>query len=582
MGTITPPITRKWWKEAVVYQVYPRTFKDSNGDGIGDLQGLHHSIDYIASLGVDILWINPVFQSSGYDNGYDIVDFKAIQPEYGTMADLQQVIDAAHRKGLRIIIDMVVNHTSERHEWFRSARTSREDVYYKFYHWWPAEKGDPPYRCGFFDTDGQGWRYNKPTDSWYLHYFSPEQPDLNWENPEVRRQLYDILRFWLAKGFDGFRFDALTFISKDTTFPGITPAILKEKYHDDWGHYYASGPHLHDYLKEMRREVLAGHDVVAIAEAPGIPPEDAPLFVAEDRGELDLITHFDGIALGYVPGEFKKPDPNGYNMHEFKKVYTTWSDTYNRAGWGTIYLGNHDQPRMVSRWGDDGDKFRTLSEKLLFTFLLTMRSTPFIYNGDELGMKSIRFTRIDEYEDIETHRIYDRLVAKSGDAADFLHDQQVTGRDNGRTPMQWTAGPNAGFTTGTPWLKINPDHPQVNRESEERDPASVLNYVRRLLLIRRQCPALIYGDYTLLTHDDSRVYAYIRSWEVSTYAVLLNFSDAENTFDHLLSQPAANDILINNYPGLRWLRTGLLLAPWQAVVFGCLPTHFHVRPSSPR
>jgi oligo-1,6-glucosidase len=564
-----PQLKKRWWKEAVIYQVYPRSFKDSNGDGIGDLRGLVDSMDYIASLGIDILWLNPVFRSSGFDNGYDICNFQAIQPEYGTMNDFQQVIGSAHQRGIRVIIDMVLNHTSDRHEWFRQALTSRDNPYYSYYHWWPAENGEPPHRFGFFDAEGRGWHFNAPTNSWYLHYFSPEQPDLNWENQEVRRKLYDILRFWLAKGLDGFRFDAMTFISKDTDFPEITPEMLKENYHNDWGYYYASGPRLHEYLREMRREALAGRDIVAIAEAPGILPEEATLFVAEDRGELDLITHFGGMGIGYLQGGFKKPDPAGYSMLEFKEVYTLWSDIFRREGWGTLYLGNHDQPRMVSRWGDDSGDYRALSSKLLFTFLLTMRSTPFIYNGDELAMANIRFTSIDDYEDIETRRIYEQIKANNGDTDAFLRDQQFAGRDNGRTPFQWTSGPEAGYTIGQPWLKVNPDHDKINREVEESDTASVLNYVRRLIALRRQYPALIYGDYEMLTHDDSRVYAYARTWQGAKFVILLNFSSKESSFGGLFALPAGSDVLSNNCSDIQWSGIGLRLYPWQALVFGC-------------
>lgn len=557
-----------WWRHAVIYQVYPRSFQDSNADGIGDLRGILSRIDYIASLGVDALWINPVFSSPGKDNGYDISDYRSIQPEYGTMTDMEELILRAHRKGLRLILDMVFNHTSNKHEWFRQACMSRDNPFYPYYHWWPAESGRPPYRCGFFDAAGEAWQYNAPTDSWYLHYFSPEQPDLNWENPRVRRELYEILRFWIGKGVDGFRFDAITFVAKDTSWPEITPETLKKEYHGDWGHYYASGPHLHDYLKEMRHETRSANgDILLFGEAPGVSAEQSLLFVGEDRGELDLISHFDGMVLGYLPGEFKKPDPNGYNKGQFKQVYTKWTDIFREEGWGTLYLGNHDQPRMVSRWGDDRDEFRLGSAKLLLTFLLTMRATPIIYNGDELGMRNIRFRDIDDYRDIETIQNYQRIKASGGDAEAFLRDQQLAGRDNGRTPFQWTAGPQAGFTTVTPWLGINPDHRWVNREAEEEDPASILHFTRELLRLRRRFAALTAGDFCLLNHDDSSVFAYTRSHQGTTIAILLNFSGEPVFFSGVLSAPRPSDILINNYPVADWGRRGLRLAPWQALVF---------------
>jgi len=570
-----------WWRHAVIYQVYPRSFQDSNADGIGDLRGILSRIDYIASLGVDTLWINPVFSSPGKDNGYDISDYRSIQSEYGTMKDMEELIEAIHGKGLRIIVDMVFNHTSEEHEWFRQARTSRDNPFYAFYHWWPAEKGRPPYRCGFFDAAGEAWQYNAPTNSYYLHYFSREQPDLNWENPDVRRELYAILRFWLGKGMDGFRFDAITFIAKDTSWPEIAPETLKNKYQDDWGHYYASAPHLHDYLKEMRRETRgnvpgmpagrdnAGPEILLLGEAPGISAEQALLFVGEDRGELDLISHFDGMVLGLVPGEYRKPDPNGYSRPELKRVYTTWTDMFREKGWGTLYLGSHDQPRMVSRWGDDHGDYRFTSAKLLLTFLLTMRATPILFNGDELGMRNIGFTSIDEYRDIETLQNYQRIKAGGGDPEAFLRDQQLAGRDNGRTPFQWTPGPLAGFTTGVPWLSINADHPSVNRETEEADPDSVLNYTRKLLRIRRQYPALTAGEFYLLNHDKSPVFAYTRSLERTTIAILLNFSGNPVNFSAVQPSPSLSHILINNYTMVNRTRGGVELAPWQALVFRC-------------
>jgi len=518
---------KHWWKEAVIYQVYPRSFKDSDGDGIGDLAGIISELDYIVSLGVDTVWINPVYLSPGRDNGYDISDFRAIQPEYGTMEDLERLIDALHARKMRLVMDMVLNHTSDEHEWFRQARSSRDNAYYSFYHWWPAEKGEPPHRCGFFDEEGKGWQYNEATDSYYLHYFAPEQPDLNWENPAVRRALYDMLCFWLDKGVDGLRMDAICFISKDVSWPVISPELLKEKYKGDWGHYYAAGPRLHEYLKEMNAEVLSRYDVVVIGEASGISSDEALLFVDEDRREMDMLYHFEGVMIGYIPGEFKKVDAAGYKLSDWKEVYTRWDEALKEKGWGTIYLTNHDQPRMVSRWGDDSEAFREASARLLLTFLLTMRGTPFIYNGDELGMTNIRFERIEDYRDIETRQMYENLKRKKGDAEGFLKDQQLTGRDNSRTPFQWTAGRHAGFTSGEPWISVNGNHVVINRESDEREEGSVLNYFRELVRLRKENPVLVYGEYALLLPEHPAIYGYTRSYEGRTWTVLLNFSKEE-------------------------------------------------------
>jgi oligo-1,6-glucosidase len=562
----------EWWKDALIYQVYPRSFKDSDGDGIGDLKGILSELDYIVSLGIDTLWINPVYQSPGHDNGYDISDFMAVEPQFGTMEDLDELIRRCHVQGLRLIMDMVINHTSDQHEWFRQARLSRDNPYYGFYIWWAAELGEPPARIGFFDPEGKAWTYNKPTDSYYLHYFSPQQPDLDWDNPEVRKQLYEMLRFWLDKGVDGLRFDALTFISKNKDWPEITPELLKEKYQGDWGHCYADGPHLHEYLQEMNREVLSKYDAVAIAEASGVGVEQVLQFVAADRQELDLLYHFDGVSIGYLPGEFKKVDPQGYSRKVFKEVYTQWSDVFEGKGqagqrdagrgWGTIYLGNHDQPRMISRWGDDSTAGnRIASAKLLFTFLLTMRATPFLYNGDELGMVNIRFSAVEDYEDIETRQMYELLKAKGGDAEGFLRDQQLTGRDNSRTPFQWTPGRNAGFTDGKPWLKVNEDHAVFNRQAAQRDPDSILHYVRRLIRFRKEHRALVHGEYRLLDTGVEAIYAYSRTLGDEVWTVVLNLSGKENVV------APAGRVVLNNYSDINSSLYALTLYPWQALVF---------------
>ncbi|HEV2353661.1 MAG TPA: alpha-glucosidase [Puia sp.] len=555
---------KKWWKEAVIYQVYPRSFKDSNGDGVGDLPGILSEIEYISSLGVDAVWINPVYASPGEDNGYDISDFRALDPGLGSIEDLGRLIDALHERNLKIIMDMVVNHTSDQHEWFRLARCSREDPHYTWYHWWPAEKGEPPDRCGFFDPEGKAWKYNEATHSWYLHYFSPHQPDLNWDNAAVRREIYAMLKFWLEKGVDGFRMDAISFISKDTRWPVITPEILDREFGGDWGNYYATGPRLHEYLHELHSEVLRDRDAVIIGESSGIPAGKAPDFVGEDRQELDMVYQFESIQVGYVPGQFKKVEPEGYSLPRLKDIFTSWDRLLEGKGWNILYLGNHDQPRMLSRWGDDGERFGGRSAKLLFTFLLTMRGTPSLYNGDELGMTNIRFTRIEEYRDIETIRKHRQICEQGGDTDAFLRDQQLTARDNSRTPFQWTAGRNAGFTTGVPWMPVNENYLRINRELEERSEDSVLWHVRRLLRFRRHHPALLYGGYELLAPEDPDIFAYRRGDASDALLVLLNFSGNERRFQGNWAGP----VLINNCAQIIRDFRRILLQPWQAVIIG--------------
>lgn len=517
-GGNVPPRERAWWKEAVVYQIYPRSFKDTNGDGIGDLRGIISELDYIKSLGVDVIWLNPIFASPNDDNGYDISDYEAIMPAFGTMADFDELLHGMHARGLKLVLDLVVNHCSSEHPWFKQARSSRDNPYRNYFHWWPAEKGPPPKRWSFFDVAGNAWAYDRQTNSYYLHYFSRTQPDLNWENPKVRADIYAMMRFWLDKGVDGFRMDVIPFISKDTTYPEL-PA----QYHGDFVSYYAHGPHLHEYLREMNREVLSKYDVMTVAEGAGVKREDALRFVDPARHELNMLYHFDGMSLGYLPNEFKVMDPRGYSLLEFKQIYSEWNDVFARRGWGTIYLGNHDQPRMVTRWGDDRPAFRERSSKMLTTFVLTMRGTPYYYFGDELGMSNIKFDRIGDYRDIETLNMYEQTRKRGGDLGRFIQAQKISARDNGRTPFQWSDAPNAGFTTGNPWLRVNPNYREANVAAEEKNPHSPLNYFRALVKLRKATPALVYGTYTLVDAANPDVYAYLREEGADRFLVLLNF-----------------------------------------------------------
>lgn len=554
-----------WWQTGVVYQIYPRSFKDSNGDGVGDLRGIIEKLDYIKSLGVDIIWLNPVYSSPNADNGYDISNYQDIMTEFGTMADFGELLAGMHQRGLRLVMDLVVNHTSDEHEWFKQSRSSRANPYRHFYHWWPAENGKPPYRRSFFDEKGEAWRYDAQTNAYYLHYFAAKQPDLNWENPAVRDAVYSMMDWWFKKGVDGFRMDVIPFISKDTDWPVITQATLDKDYQGDWSHYYASGPHLHEYLHEMNRRVLNKYDVMALGEGAGLTSEHATDFVDPARQELDLFYHFDGMGLGYSPLGYKRMKPEGWSLAEFKDVYSRWSDVFAQKGWGTIYLGNHDQPRMVSRWGNDSDALRAPSAKLLLTFLLSMRATPFIYQGDELGMTSAKFASIDDYQDIETHTWYTQLKNQGKDLALYIEDWKITARDNGRTPFQWDGSTNAGFSSGKPWLKVTANYPQINQQVEEQNPNSVLHYFRRMLDLRKQTPALINGDYQLIQAEHPQVYAYRRSLSGQSLWVLLNFSTQAAQID--LGQAAQGSrALINNYSTLAMTGGQLELKPYQAVI----------------
>jgi len=562
-------IEKNWWKESIIYQIYPRSFKDSNGDGIGDIPGIISKLDYLKSLGIDMVWLNPVYGSPNDDNGYDISDYYDIMKEFGTMEDFDVLLKGLHDRGIRLLMDLVVNHTSDEHPWFKEAKQSRESAYYNYYHWWPAEKGTPPFRYSHFDQNGNAWTYNKATDSYYLHYFSEKMPDINWENPETRQAIYEIMRFWFKKGVDGFRMDAICYISKDTTWPDVRD-LVKEKYNNDWAGYYAHGPHLHDYLQEMHRETMDGFDVTTLAEASGITIDEALLFVKEDRKQLHMLYHFEGMMLGYEKEGYKRPDPNGPNLVELKKVYTAWDEVFEQDGWGTIYLGNHDQPRMVSRWGNDTEAFREISSKMLLTFLLTMRATPIFYNGDELGMTNIRFEKIEDYKDIETINMYKYLKSKNEDLDRFIKDQQTSARDNGRTPFQWDDSTNAGFTDGKPWLKINDNYKYINEAAQEKDDRSILQFFRQLVKLRKHKPVLVYGTYDLYDEQHPQIYTYTRTLDNEMLLIVLNFSKEKVVYDLPFMLDADTEPLVNNRLEFSLEGNNLTLEPYQAFIFGPL------------
>ena len=558
---------RKWWKEAVVYQIYPRSFKDSNSDGIGDLKGIISKLDYIKSLGIDVIWLNPMYGSPNADNGYDISDYRSVMKEFGTMDDFDALLKGLHERGIKLVLDLVVNHTSDEHEWFKQSRSSRTNPYRDYYHWWPAEKGKPPFRPGAFEVDGSGWRYDSLTNAYYLHYFSYKQPDLNWENPKVRQEVYSLMRFWLDKGVDGFRMDVIPFIAKDTSFPVITKKDLDENYNGGWDQYMASGPHLHDYLKEMNAQVLSKYNVMSVAEGAGVTAATAHKFVDADRHELNMLYHFEGVNLGYIPNRFKKMDPHGYSLIKFKQIYSKWDSIFEYKGWGTIYLGNHDQPRMVTRWGNDVPEYRELSSKMLTTFLMTMRATPYYYFGDELSMSNIKFDKIEDYRDIESINMYKQVKNNGGDLNEFIEAQKISARDNSRTPFQWNSSENAGFTTGTPWIKVNPNYISINVEAEEKDSNSVLNYFKRIVKLRKSDLAFVYGRYDLIDKANPDVYAYTRTLNHDKYLVLLNFHQHISTTNIGFNVKGSKQ-MINNYSDGSLAISGkqVTLKPYQAVV----------------
>jgi oligo-1,6-glucosidase len=451
-------------------------------------------------------------------------------------------------------MDLVVNHSSDEHDWFKQSRSSRDNPYRNYYHWWPAEKGKPHYRWSWFDVNSSAWKYDATTHSYYLHYFSEKQPDLNWENPKLRNEVYDIMKFWLDKGIDGFRMDAFQFISKDSNFPELPIEIVDNP--QEIIKYYGNGPHLHEYIQEMNREVLSKYNVMTVAEGAGSSPQEAMQFVDPERKELDIAYHFESVEIGAHIKEF--------GLVKYKDIFSSYDTEFKDKGWLAIFLANHDQPRMVSKFGNDSAEFQEISSKMLSTFILTMRGTPFYYQGDELGMVNIRFDSIDEYHDLETNNKYINLKNKGGDLKAFLETQKQTARDNSRTPFQWDATENAGFTKGTPWIKVNSNYKTINAETQEKEPHSTLNYFRQLIKLRKQNPVFVYGTYSLLDPENPNVYAYCRELNGTKLLILLNFTDQITPYN-LSFKLESHEILLDNYNDREKI-TNSHLRPYEAMI----------------
>lgn len=551
----TPVILEKdakaWWKEGVLYQIYPQSFKDTTGDGFGDFQGVIQKLDYLESLGITMVWMNPFFGSPLVDNGYDVSNYTAIHPRYGTMEDFQEMLDGLHCRGIKFVLDVVVNHSSNEHPWFQQSRSSRDNPYRDYYHWWPAEKGTPPFRDSIFDPEG-AWQFDQQTNAYYLHYFAKEQPDLNWENPKVRQEIYAIMKFWAEKGVDGFRMDAFQYASKDTTFPEWPKGHEKE--YDKW---YGMRPQLHDYLKEMYTEVIEPYNLFAVAEGAGTSFKDAHDLVDADRNELQVAYHFDCRDIS--------KDLEGYQLSEFKAVFTKWDAAFKNNGWLAIYLSNHDVARLIDRYGNTDADFRTPSAQMLNTFLLSMRGTPYTYYGDELGMTNIDMPKIEEYVDVSAIGDYNRAKAEGEDMDQFMKKLNFNSRENARTPMQWDSTKNGGFTEGKPWKKVNDNHQTINVVAQNKDPKSILNHFRKMVKLRKDNPVLVYGQYQILQESHSEIYAYTRTLDEQQVLVLLNFSKKQATIT-LEETTKTGTLLINNYDRLDAKEGQITLQPFQAII----------------
>jgi oligo-1,6-glucosidase len=536
---------RAWWKECVVYQIYPRSFYDSNGDGIGDLRGIIQKLDYLNELGIDVIWLCPVYKSPNDDNGYDVSDYQDIMDEFGTLADWDELLAEMHKRGIKLVMDLVVNHTSDEHAWFQESRKSKDNPYRHFYIWRPGKNGQEPNNWRSF-FGGSAWQYDEQTGEYYLHLFSKKQPDLNWENPKVRDEIFKMMNWWLDKGIDGFRMDVINMISKVPGLPDA-PVMTHDRYQFG-GQYFMNGPRLMEFLTEMKQKVLSRYDILTVGETPFVTTQDAIKIVNEETGALTMLFQFEHVDLDAETGADSGGTIKKMKLLDLKDVMTRWQKDLEGRAWNSIYLSNHDQPRTVSRFGDDS-RFRVESAKLLGTFIHMLQGTPYVYQGEEIGMTNVAFESIEDYRDVETLNMYKEVVDEKGtDPQETLKIIHAKSRDNARTPVQWDASDNAGFTTGTPWIKVNPNYKEINIAGALADPNSVFHYYKKLIQLRRENPIIVYGTYDLILDSHEEIYAFTRTLEEERLLVILNFSRNTPVF-HLPENItfASRELLISNY-----------------------------------
>jgi oligo-1,6-glucosidase len=566
-----------WWRNAVIYQVYPRSFADSDGDGSGDLAGIITKLDYLSALGVDVVWVSPFYPSPQDDNGYDISDYTAVDPLFGTLADFDELVAQLHARGMKLVIDVVINHTSDEHPWFAESARSADNPKRDWYWWRPPRDGmrpgvpgaEPTNWISFFSEPA--WRLDGATGEYFLHLFSRRQPDLNWENPEVRQAVHAMLRWWLDRGVDGLRMDVINVISKRLPFQDGPP--LPGSIYGDGSASYICGPRIHEFLHELTAEVISGRDKVLlkVGEMPGVTVQDAVRFTDPANAELDMVFQFEHVEIDHGPGG--KFDRRPLRLVELKASLGRWQAGLAARGWNSLYWNNHDQPRAVSRFGSDDPAYRELSAKLLATVLHLHRGTPFIYQGEELGMTNFPFTSIDSFRDIESLNYYRRAIDLGSDAAQVLSALKAMSRDNARSPMQWDDSAHAGFTAGTPWMAVNPNYRQINAAAQIADPRSVFSHYRKVIELRHQLPVVVHGDFTMLLPDDERVYAFTRQFDGVELLVLANFSASSTRVDLPGEQAWRQaELLLSNYPdstdGRHWPAT---LRAWEARVHRLAP-----------
>ncbi len=554
---------KTWWKESVVYQIYPRSFCDSNGDGIGDLNGITQKMDYLKELGIDVIWLSPVYESPNDDNGYDISNYQGIMKEFGTMEDFDRMLHAAHERSIRIVMDLVVNHTSDEHPWFMESRSSKDSPYRDYYIWKEAKDGKAPNNWGSC-FGGSAWKYDPATDMYFLHMFSQKQPDLNWENPQVRKEVFDMMDWWCQKGIDGFRMDVISMISKDQAFPD---GEIKETGYGDYGPYVCNGPRVHEYLQEMNQIVLSKYDLLTVGECAGVTIEEAKKYANLDGSELNMIFQFEHMDLD--GGETFKWNEKKIRLTELKATLTKWQNELYDKAWNSLYWCNHDQPRIVSRLGNDSKQYREVSAKMLATCLHMMQGTPYIYQGEELGMTNVPFPTLDEFRDIESINAYHEYT-QSGQItkADMFRYLCYKSRDNARTPMQWDDTKHAGFTTGTPWIMVNPNYQHINAREQVAREDSVFHYYQKLIKLRKQHDVILYGTYQLLLPDDPSLYVYTRTLGEEQLLVICNFTDQEQTFPLPSDwRPEHINLLIGNYFTNKPAEPTIPLLPYEARVY---------------
>ena len=548
-----------WKKKAIVYEAYVQSFNDSDGDGIGDLPGLIEKLDYIKNLGANVIWLTPIFKSPLVDNGYDIADYEAINPIYGSMNDFKKLLQQAHERDLKIVMDLVVNHTSDQHKWFKESKKNRNNKYSDYYIWRdPKEDGSAPTNLGSA-FGGSAWTYVPERNQYYLHLFAKQQPDLNWDNPQVRNDIYQMMKFWLDMGVDGFRMDSISFISKPSKFEDAPLEDNKE-----YGAYYygsANGPHIHEYLREMNQKVLSKYDVISIGETPHTTAREARLFVEPDRHELDMVFQFEHMHVDY--GEFGRYSDVTYKMSDLRNSMTSWQ---NDLSWNSNYLGNHDQPRIVSRFGNDS-KYRKESAKMLAMVSLLQKGTPFIFQGEEIGMTNLHIKNIDELKDLEAHNIYSFLKSKGISDKDALKMVNRKTRDNARTPMQWNKEQNAGFSSGNPWIEVNPNYLEINVKKDLQDPKSIYHFYQKLLKLRTNNQVLLDGNYDLITPEDSAIFAYTRSSDKDKVAVICSFVPYKVKYELPEDFVNKNKVILSNYDDREDMASNTIyLRPYEGVV----------------